>query len=358
MAEVGSTDNSAATTPGSTGAPASTPTTVVTSTPTSTARPGTAAASLEKVAKAAEPPSSSGNPDQPASGASPELAKEPAATVPSGQLGSNTDDWEGIPEGRRTAITRNLRESAAKEAREAMLKELGLPVDGYSADQVRAQLGLVSRFAADPVAFWRQLGTELAEAGHPLGGSDNTADNDPEPQPDMVSEDGKHKVYSDAQLRKLREWDQRQMEAKFLSHVNPMREFMEQSQNREHVTNIIHESRSKASEVLTEARKLPYFKENEKAIGEALAAIPKEVRAEVGSVAALYIAYNHVLRDKVFPTIGQKTEQEVRESLREKAAAGVGQVHVGSGQTPAAKAAPRNVDQLAARMKEMAGAGA
>lgn len=364
MAEaVGSPDKGAVSTPASTATtPTATPSPAPSSAPAAaapvSARPS-AAASLAKVAAVAQVASSATTPVEPAPGALPDSAKGAEAKVQPGEAGTVPDKgasdlWTDIPEGRREAITRNIRETAAREATEAVMKEFGWAKE-IGQERAMASVGIAVRMAQDPVSFYRQLGQELQQAGmlEAEGGDPDPATSDPEPQPDLQSEDGK-KVYSDAQLRKLREWDHRQLEKRFLGHVQPLREDLESRQQRDHVASIITSSREEANQVMTEMRAKPHFKEHEAEIGQALQAIPADVRAKIGAVRALHMAYETVLETKVFPTIEANVEKRVRDGLREKAAVGIGTVTPG-GQPAAAVPQVRNVDQLAARMRQMAG---
>lgn len=362
MEPLGSTDKGTAapsvTTPAAT-APVSTPSPapVVTSPAPSVspdAKPS-ALASLQKLATDLPSDPSSDNTLDPATGALPDPAKGAAAIVQPGDERTEPGDlWTDVPPARRGAILKNVRESTTKEVTDALMKEFGWAKE-YKPEQVKASMDLIMQLRSDPASFFQRLGAELAAEGIAVNaapGGDGQPD--PMPEPDLVSEDGTHRVYSDKQLAKLRAWDRKQLSDELMQHVNPMRQFMDTMTEQQRMLQIDHDSRTEGVSVVNEFRSsLRHFKENEAEIAKALDAIPDDVKLKIGARAALYSAYNAVLEQKVFPTIQATTEDQVRANLRVKATAGAGAP--AGGQPPTSAARPKNVDQLSARMRQMAG---
>ena len=118
---------------------------------------------------------------------------------------------------------------------------------------------------------------------------------------------------------------------------------------------MIADAKATAQQALSVASKLPHFEEYKADIAKELEQVDPRVRRQVGSVAALYMAYNKVLAEKVFPTIGRDAESKVREGFKRSAAASNGQVKPGAGVDGKPKPLKDgDVDGLAAHMARLA----
>lgn len=346
-----STDNAA---PSSSAPSAPAPAPSAPASPAASSRPTTASAALNK-ASAAAPSAASATPGvtgytPPGATppAQPEHAGATAVTTPQpgrgNQPGSSPgSDGQGpIPLERHKAILNNVRREAEQK--------YGWAKD-FKPDVVQRAVSIISRLDQDPRKFMADLAAEL-------GIGANGQAEEQEPQPDLEGPDGKYKVYSSAQLAKLIEFREKRLTNSLLSDPRLQRalSFAEQGTQQQEHAEFVRQVTAVASSAIEQARQLPHFKENEKAIAEKLQAIDPEVRAQVGAVAAMYMAYNQVLAETVFPSIQRTSEQSAVESFKRKANAEAGSVHPTVGGT-AAKARPRNQDELAAHMAALAAGG-
>ena len=316
-----------------------------------------ALSSLEKVAAAAtasEAASSAaiGDPTSTSSTETgegrPPASTEPAssAPAPAGQKPRSTE----APEPRIVAAVRNAREETRAEVTRDFETRYGKP------DDVQRAVELTRRLFANPQEFFRQLASELKEQGFGEGHPSAPAA-EPElvdPRPDLRSEDGKL-AYSDEANRQIAanaaERVRRELRKEFGPALDYTRTAEENARQTALQATIRVQGEQTATKAMAAARQLPHFTAHEKEIGEVYAAIPIELRREVGSVAALYMAYNKVLADTVLPTLGATTERQVIADLHRSATAGASGVTI----VPPAQAKPvireGNVDDLARHLE-------
>lgn len=345
----------------------------------SSAPAGSALAALEKVAAAA--PSAA----DPNALAAP-LDAGAGTTVQPGQPGANVgvqgdptkgvagEDaaWMGIPEERRNIILENTRKKAGEAATAEVMKELGW-AKGVDVGAVRDAFSFAERIASDPVAFVAQLVSEIRQIPQLAAALETQLGGDPAlrqirhemPKPRLKADDGTLAYSSDQVLEILQNF-----KAELLDEVGgrvaPLEDFRGSLEEREAVMNVIHESRTESAQLLGELRQLEHWPKSDasgKNPGEAkiagyLAAIPKAVKDRIGAVASMYQAYNTYLQKDVFPTLGSKTEQEVRDNLRRKAAAGTGTVSPGAPVPQGAPKRPTTPEELARHMEKLAGSAA
>ena len=330
-----------------------------------------AVASLEKVSAAAA-----------SSAADPNATKPPidagaGTTVQPGQPGANVgaqgdatkagEDaaWLGIPEERRNVILENTRKKAHDAAIAEVESKLGWAKDVQPED-VQSAFGLAQQVARDPVAFVAQLISEIrqipqlaATLDTALGGTGTKAERGKMPSPRLKAEDGTL-AYSSDQVMEIVGNLKAEFEEMLGGRVQPLEDFRGSLEEREEVMNVIHQSRTESQELLGEMRQLAHWPEgdNKKAgeakIAEYLAAIPAETKRRIGAIASMYQAYNTYLQKDIFPTLGSKTEQEVRDNLRRKAAAGTGTVAPGAGGAQPVVKKPTNPTELAAHLAKLA----
>ena len=334
--------------------------------------------SLEKIAAAAP------------SAADPNAIVQPSnagagTTVQPGQPGANAgvqgdptkgvvgEDaiWLGIPEERRNVILENTRKKTREEV-EAQFKDVAWAKD-VDSGAVRDAFGFAQRIASDPVAFVAQLVSEIRQVPALAAALEQQLGGDPAlrqikremPKPRLKADDGTMAYSSDQVLEILQNFKAELLE-EVGGRVSPLEDFRGSLEEREEVMNIIHESRTESSQLLGELRQHEYWPKPDasgKNPGEAkiagyLAAIPKTVKDRIGAVASMYQAYNTYLQKDVFPTLGSKTEQEVRDNLRRKAAAGTGTVSPGAPAPQSTPKRPTTPEELARHMEKLAGSAA
>lgn len=347
--------------------------------PTSSAPAGSALASLEKVASAAP---SAADPS-----ATPIVSNATPAgtTVQPGQPGANAgvqgdaakagEDaaWSAIPEERRNVILENTRKKASEAATAEVMSKLGWAKD-LEPETVQNAFSLAGRMAQNPVDFVIQLISEIRQVPELAAvferkfGTAGVGGNAPTgavkgkmPTPRLKAEDGTL-AYSSDQVHEIVNNLKAEFEEMVGGRVQPLEDFRGSLEERETVMRTIHESRTESNTLLTELRSLDHWPKPDatgKNPGEAkiagyLAAIPAETKKKIGSVASMYQAYNTYLQKDVFPTLGSKTEQEVRDNLRRKAAAGTGTASPGATPSSTTAKKPTNTRELADHMAKMA----
>lgn len=220
-----------------------------------------------------------------------------------------------------------------------MERELGWARQLGSKEEISRYVELGRRLFSDPTAFYQQLGQELA-------GQQSEEEELVDPKPDLRSEDGKYAYSHEANLQIARNAAER-MRRELRKEFEPALRYAQTGTQREQQEAIRTEATQTATEVLSVARQLPHFKEHEAEIGQLLATIDPNVRRKVGSVAALYMAYNKLLADKVLPTLSGSVERKTIADLQRSATAGA--TGVSGAPAPAKPATVRdgNVDDLA-----------
>jgi hypothetical protein len=225
-----------------------------------------------------------------------------------------------------------------------MEQELGWARSIGPREEVNRAVSLTRRLFANPEAFFEQLGQELNQ-GKPAPVEELV-----DPRPDLRSEDGKLAYSHEASLTIARNAAER-MRRELRQEFEPALKYAQTGTEREAVQQIRAEANQTASEVLGAARQLPHFKEHEQEISRVLSTIDPLVRRKVGSVAALYMAYNKVLAEQVLPTLSATTERQTIADLQRSA-------HAGASGLAAAPAPPKpavvrdgNVDDLAALLE-------
>jgi len=189
--------------------------------------------------------------------------------------------------------------------------------------QLREMLGWYQRAAADPVAHATQLLAELqqderyrpqvaSQAARILQGLRNLQPKEePEPQPDLVAENGVA-VYSAPRLREWREWDakrtQAQTEARLTEALKPLKELQQERQQ----TRLSQQATDAAAKQYQQAQSWHGFKDHEADIAKAFNEHPDW---------SLQDAYIHVLQTKILPAYPAKAQAQVVADLQSKAAA-------------------------------------
>jgi hypothetical protein len=188
----------------------------------------------------------------------------------------------------------------------------------------RTAMSLASQLQANPVEVVTQLLTELSghqdygqaiisQAAKVLQGRRGSAPReDPEPQPDLIAENGAP-VYSATQQREWLTWNQRRMQAEFEAKLDAgLRPLKELTQERA-VARVQQQATETADRKLAEARQWHGFKDHEAEIAAAWKQHPEWTTLEQ--------AYVHFFHDTLLPALTANAEAKVVAGLQQKAAA-------------------------------------
>jgi hypothetical protein len=216
-------------------------------------------------------------------------------------------------------------------------------------------------FTRDPLAFYRHLQQSLQ--GDPEYAKEfpsNQPAEDPEPQADLQTEDGRHKVYSATQLAKWHEWSKRQGTKAIDDRLAPIQQFVTNAQTETRRQEVIAHARETTERVMTDLRQDPYFPKDEAGeaeIAKRLRAMSPMARRELGAVGALHAAFNQYKREVVYPNIDKEAERRADERSRQKAAAGAGGIKPSGGSGSQTVKRPSNPKELAAHLEAMSRQG-
>jgi hypothetical protein len=252
----------------------------------------------------------------------PPASASAATTVPPGDSAASTGipatPQGPIPFDRHQAALDNARTKAKDEALAEWRQQHGWAehVDRAAVEQAQ-RVGQL--YAQNRVAFVDQLLQDalqnqtdgpqiLSLIGRALASRrGQSAQLETEPEPDLQTEDGRG-VYSATQLQKWRDWNNRQLEARFDQKLQPLQSAEERRAQDAAVAEMRTQAVTDAQALLTELRQSPGFKEHEVAIKAAMTADPKL------SVEAAY-------RKVVVPKLSQTERQAVVADLQKTATA-------------------------------------
>jgi len=235
----------------------------------------------------------------------------PAATVAPGP----------VPYDRFAEVTRQKKQLAEK------LKQFDT-LEGLSPSEVAAVANWTKQLRSNPAAAYRELQQTLlaidptvAAQMLPKPAEAPKADADPMPDADLQAEDGTL-VYSAVQMRKVQEWQARQLKQQMLS------EFQQQIKPLEQVAETVRSERAQAqawtevSTLLSEFRADPKFTAHETDIRQMLLDDQRlAALADADPRMAVELAYGRVYREKIAPMQVAQTQQQVVNDLRQRAAA-------------------------------------
>jgi hypothetical protein len=210
----------------------------------------------------------------PVDDAAPAIEETPA-TPPAAEAAPEDELPVGgsIPVPRVRKILDNARAKARAEA-EAKLKDLEW-AGHLSRDEAHAAIEWYRQANADPVNFWRYATArlrsdpstrdEIERLFMPSAPAQPQADPDPKPEPNVLLEDGRL-VYDAAQQERLLSWQERRLEAKFRTMMEPV----------ERATKVQlaeREAAAKSAQVVAEIKTWPGMStpEHQKALAEAIA---------------------------------------------------------------------------------------
>lgn len=248
------------------------------------------------------------------------------------------------PPNRIEAAVRNARQLAQAET----LRSYGL--EGVDPGDVKNAMEILAAIRQDPKKFWQELGLQV-------GVADKEEVEEGYPEADLISPDGKLKTYSIDAHRKALDVHGRKIQKQLMGELRPVMDFVEKEKSTRSTAEANAAVQTLVGQTLTEARKLPHFtKENEPLIVEKMKAIAPEVRRAIGPVAAMYMAYNQMMAEKVFPGIDAAAEAKVRDSYAKKANASNGSTHPVSTGGDGKPVKLENQQDLARHMERMAAA--
>lgn len=307
---------------------------------TEVSKPKSAREAVERVHAKAEVPTG----DSPASDQG-----DTGVKVKAGAAGTETQPvtpkkYSTPPKENWEQILNNAREKAVAEVK----SKLGW-AEGFTKEQVDYAMGVARRLQtpAEARAFNAQLARELKALGE-------DPDEIVDPEPDLQSEDGKLRAFSDQKMKQLLQNQEKRLTALFRKEMQPVSEFTRTEQARRGEEVARQQIDTAAKEAVDEFLKLPHAKENQAAISQEIGKMDPAYVNRVGHVAALHVAYSRVMNEVVLPGFSKKAEDKVRESFRRDANASVGSVQPGQG---AAKGKTKvklgDVGGLAERIKQM-----
>lgn len=188
--------------------------------------------------------------------------------------------------------------------------------------RIRGMLEWYQRAAADPVSHATELLTELqadpryqakvaSQAARILGSLRQQAKEDPEPQADLVAENGLP-VMSATRQREWLAWNQRRQQAEFDAKLAQAIEPFKGLVERERQAQIARQVDAQSAELYQRAQAWHGFKEHEAEIAKVF---------NTNKNWTLQDAYLHVLHQKILPTLPDKAKAQVVADLQSKAAA-------------------------------------
>ena|ERR1700741_4391580 len=246
------------------------------------------------------------------------------------------EKWEGILGNARTEAVREFREKYGW-------------AENLTKEQVEYAMQIAGRLRtpAEARRLYEELGKELKEL-------DPDDEEEAEPEPDLQSEDGKHKTYSDVRVRKLLALQEKRLLAKFRKEMQPTTEFTKAEQARRVEEDNAARAEAAAKEAVDSVMALPHAKENRKHLSAELAAMEPQLRIKLGPYGAMQYAYNKMLEKVVLPGYDKEADKRVRESFKRDANASAVNIRPG-GKADIGKAKVKmgDVDGLARHIQHL-----
>lgn len=324
--------------------------------------------------------------DQPTPESSPEPAAETSAAEPSqATAGSDTPaevseaeallreagyQTEKKPDGRFHYIPRwkvvQMVESGLKKRTEALSKERESwkgekEMLAKAADEARQFRHLMEH---DPQALMHRLAALDARYKAFLGNGQHQqaqaaaaalpSDQDPEPMPDVDLGNGRA-TYSLDGIRKLREWDRRQLERSFDQKLQPYHERLQAEQEHAQRQRAEHQLRERTTAIVDKVKTWPRFAEHEATILDILQKDTAESQARgVPPQKSVYDAYIEAVVPKLAGDHNSVREQVLRELNGAPKSTSVG----ANGAEATRNPGPRTTQEIARRtMAQLEGRG-
>lgn len=232
-----------------------------------------------------------------------------------------------------------------------VFKSVGLDATNPAHKGVLSQSVAIYRaLTQDSMGFLHELanrlGVQLPTTKKP------TAPGEDWPEAALHSEDGKG-AYSDAQVREMLARQEDRILATVRGEMRPVSEFVGSEQETRQQNEAIAQATQTKDAILTRARQMPNFKENEAAIATVLREMDPAIKKQLGPAGALYEAYQTFVRENL-PTLEASAEKSVRESFNRKAAAARGSVDPAGSGGEGVKVELNGPASLATHMEKMA----
>jgi len=197
-------------------------------------------------------------------------------------------------------------------------------------DHVPAIRGFYEAFQKDPVEAVVDQLRQMME--HPTYAPRLQAlmgqKQDEEPQPDYRDPQTGEYAYSSKQAAVWQRWHAQQDNQRFSAELNPLKQYVQQAQQRERLAGFQAEATKRAKELFAPLRQDPHFVEHESKVKERFQVYAGTMPGE----AALYRAYSEIMREVVMPTLGRNERAQLARSLNQKSG--------GSGPNPARPGSP------------------
>lgn len=287
-------------------------------------------------------PADTPNADAPTA-SSPEAAIEPPVETP--REGDGTGQHQGpIPFDRHKTILdgRTRERDEFKGKYESLTWAEQLTAQGYTQDQIAGAVQMANLAAGDVSGFldyYRGVAETDPTAAAQLRswaarvlGSGNVqpppqgAGADQGPQPDLITEDGKHRVYSDRQQALREQWLEQKLVAKIGERYKPLTDLQGRVEKAEAEQRHFDQQYSSTKAEIAKLENKPHFKENIEGI--------RNYMREQNFRVSVTDAYLHILDTKVFPSISETERAKVVADYRQSAAASSASPNTASPSTP------------------------
>lgn len=263
---------------------------------------------------------SAGTPTASSGGASPSefSASHPSVGQDSGTPTTSPAAPGPIPYERFREV--NERMKTAEQRWQRIQEQYGELVDPNA---YRQSVSLINQLKSDPVTFATNMLSALAadeqhrpaiasQAARVLQGLRGaTPREEPEPQPDLVAENGAP-VFSAQQLRAWQEWQVRQIRADFQAQLAQATQPVKEFQKERAVAQVRAQAETAAGQIYERAKTWQGFKDHEAEIAQVWNQHPDW---------QLQDAYLHVLHTKILPALPAQAQARVVADLQQKAAA-------------------------------------
>jgi hypothetical protein len=264
----------------------------------------------------AAPPAATPASADPTPAAAPQgtVSGEPAAPV----VDPATPSFGPIPYDRFKVVNTRMQdaERRVKEFQDTYGDVLGLP-----ADQAKQMASFARQLAQDPVQTAIQLsdqlmthptyGPQMASAAARWLASRRGQGPKPEPEPDLMAENGQP-VYSAPRLREWKAWADQQTEARILQRIAPLEQAAQATQRERQLSETRQRADAEAGALLDTAKSWYGFEKHQTSVATAFKEHPGWT---------LQDAYLHVLHSEILPAMPAQAQATVVAQLQQKAAA-------------------------------------
>jgi len=244
------------------------------------------------------------------------------------------------------------RKAAEKRAAEfeEQLKQLSW-AKGVDQQQVRDLAAWRRQAFTDPNGFFQNLmrsaPPDVVERLRSEYGRQLATRNEPQPQPDLITEAGQ-RVYSAEQLQRWYEWRSRQQQAEFAKQIEPLKRELEAGRTERARAHAVAQSKAFATAAVEHAHSWPYFSDNLKEVAEEYAKQPVGRGTPEEELIALGNAWRKVLAEKVLPSLKENGKAAAVAEFQTKAVASTEQPGRATTTTPKKPASMRESLERAA----------